>query len=167
MGKFFIECSHCGTSNKASTFIFAKKVIECGHCKQLIDVKANRMSVGNCRHCGNNVAFDKAKGICPICKNDIIYNKTTTVEDLQKEQVTLNTPNEEEESATETVKKADFFVLRDVNGKIALFDANNHCIKKTDFDSSLLPSKDQKALLEGIEITSLQELLSLMQDYGM
>ena len=89
------------------------------------------------------------------------------VEDLQKEQVTLNTPNEEEESATETVKKADFFVLRDVNGKIALFDANNHCIKKTDFDSSLLPSKDQKALLEGIEITSLQELLSLMQDYGM
>lgn len=89
------------------------------------------------------------------------------VEKLQKEQVTLNTPNEEEESATETVKKADFFVLRDVNGKIALFDANNHCIKKTDFDSSLLPSKDQKALLEGIEITSLQELLSLMQDYGM
>ena len=39
MGKFFIECPHCGTSNQASTFIFAKKVIECGHCKKDIDVK--------------------------------------------------------------------------------------------------------------------------------
>ena len=88
MGKFFIECPHCGTSNQASTFIFAKKVIECGHCKQEIDVKANRMSVGNCKNCGNNVAFDKAKGVCPVCKHKIIYNKVTSVEELKKEQST-------------------------------------------------------------------------------
>lgn len=89
------------------------------------------------------------------------------VEDLQKAEAVPTTPNEEEEDATETVKNANVFIIRDVNGKIALFDANNNCLKKTDFDTSLLPAKEQQALLDGIEITSLQELLSLMQDYGM
>ena len=89
------------------------------------------------------------------------------VEDRQKAESAVTVPKDEEKDAMETDKKADVFVLRDVGGKIALFDANGNCLKKSDFDTALLPAKEQKALLEGIEITSLQELLSLMQDYGM
>lgn len=86
MAKFALECPHCGTVNKASTFIFAKKVITCGNCKNEIDVKANRMAVGNCENCGS-VAFDQAKGICPVCKGKITMTdsaKATSVEDLKK-----------------------------------------------------------------------------------
>lgn len=73
MGKFFIECPHCGTSNQASTFIFAKKVIECGHCKQEIDVKANRITSRKCPHCKNIFLFDQKndRNTCPVCKKSI------------------------------------------------------------------------------------------------
>lgn len=73
MGKFFIECPHCGTSNQASTFIFAKKVIECGHCKQKIDVKANRITSRKCPHCKNIFLFDQKndRNTCPVCKRSI------------------------------------------------------------------------------------------------
>lgn len=32
MAKFAIECPKCGSVNTASTFIFSKKVIQCGTC---------------------------------------------------------------------------------------------------------------------------------------
>ena len=86
MANFALECPHCGTMNKASTFIFSKKEIVCGNCKSEINVKANRMAVGNCQNCGS-VAFDRAKGVCPICKSKIAmtdYAKAASVEDLKK-----------------------------------------------------------------------------------
>ena len=90
MAKFALQCPHCGTVNKASTFILAKKVITCGNCKNEIDVKANRMAVGNCENCGS-VAFDQAKGTCPVCKRKIIITdsaKATSLEDLEKSDTT-------------------------------------------------------------------------------
>lgn len=86
MAKFALECPHCGTVNKASTFILAKKVITCGNCKKDIDVKANRMVIGNCENCGS-VAFDQAKGVCPICKSKIMVtdsSKATSIEKLRE-----------------------------------------------------------------------------------
>lgn len=73
MAKFFIECPHCGTSNQASTFIFAKKIIECGHCKQSIDVKANRITSRKCPHCKTIFLFDQKNETneCPSCKRSI------------------------------------------------------------------------------------------------
>jgi len=91
MAKFAIVCPHCGTSNKASTFIFARKSILCGNCKNEINIKANRMVVGNCKNCGS-IAFDQAKGVCPICKEKIEitdFDKATSVESLKKSN---NTP---------------------------------------------------------------------------
>lgn len=85
MAKFALECPHCGTVNKASTFILSKKKIVCASCKNEIDVKANRMAVGKCPTCGE-VAFDKAKGKCPICKQHIDFvssAKATSIEDLK------------------------------------------------------------------------------------
>ena len=73
MAKFFIDCPHCGTANEASTFIFAKKVIKCGHCKQEIDVKANRITSRVCPHCKTLFLFDqkKDKNQCPVCKKSV------------------------------------------------------------------------------------------------
>ena len=72
MAKFGLTCPHCGTLNRASTFIFAKKTIVCEHCKTSIDVKSSKMAVGSCQTCGS-VAFDQSKRDangnykCPIC----------------------------------------------------------------------------------------------------
>lgn len=85
MAKFALECPHCGTVNKASTFVLAKKKIICGNCKNEIDVKANRMAVGHCPTCGE-VAFDTAKGKCPVCKKEISVvtsAKATSLDDLR------------------------------------------------------------------------------------
>jgi len=85
MAKFALECPHCGTVNRASTFIFAKKVITCGNCKGTIDVKANRVTVGNCKKCGS-VAYDQAKGTCPICKGLITVidsKKVSSAEEIE------------------------------------------------------------------------------------
>lgn len=86
MAKFTLKCPHCGTLNKASTFVLAKKVITCGNCKNEIDVKENRMAIGHCEKCGN-VAFDQAKGICPGCGAKIKITdsaKATSIEDLKE-----------------------------------------------------------------------------------
>lgn len=94
MAKFALECPHCGTVNRASTFILAKKVITCVNCKTEIDVKSNRMAIGNCINCGS-VAFDKAKGICPVCKKKIAItdsDKVVSVDKLKEICDDLNTP---------------------------------------------------------------------------
>ncbi len=89
MAKFALECPHCGTVNKASTMFFAKKTVVCGNCKAEIDVKSNRMAIGNCPTCGS-VAFDRAKGKCPVCKSKIsLDGKATSVEELKD---AANTP---------------------------------------------------------------------------
>ena len=84
MAKFALECPHCGTVNKASTFpFFAKKEITCANCKQTINVADNRMAVGQCSKCGT-VAYDRAKGTCPVCRGEITANKkAASIEDLK------------------------------------------------------------------------------------
>ena len=73
MAKFVIECPQCGTLNEASTFIFAKKVIECGNCHNEINVKSNRMTSRKCPHCNNVFVYDQAKqrSKCPACHKEI------------------------------------------------------------------------------------------------
>lgn len=73
MSKFLIECPNCGTLNRASNFIFAKKAIQCGNCKQTIDVKANRLTSKKCPHCKNVVVYDQAKKthVCPACHEEM------------------------------------------------------------------------------------------------
>ncbi len=82
MAKFIIECPSCGRYTEASTFIFAKKHIDCA-CGYTINVRTDKLSSRNCPHCGNNVIFDQSKGeraVCPVCKEKIntsenIFNK--------------------------------------------------------------------------------------------
>lgn len=73
MAKFMIECPHCNTLNQASTFILARKEIECGNCKEKINVKANRITSRVCPHCKNTILYDQAKmkNECPACHKEI------------------------------------------------------------------------------------------------
>ena len=62
MAKFVLKCPKCDTVNKASTFILAKKVIECGACGEKINVKDNRYTSKICPFCGDTFVYDQAKG---------------------------------------------------------------------------------------------------------
>lgn len=74
MAKFAIECPKCGSVNTASTFIFSKKVIQCGTCGEEIDIKASRLTSKVCPHCGKVFVYDQgkpAKNNCPSCGKEI------------------------------------------------------------------------------------------------
>lgn len=74
MAKFALECPKCGSINTASTFIFAKKVIECGSCGEEINIRQSRLTSKVCPHCGKVFVCDlaKTKGKkCPSCGKDI------------------------------------------------------------------------------------------------
>lgn len=69
MGKFVIECPHCGRYAEASTGFFARKKIDCA-CGYTINVKTDKLTSKLCPHCGNMVVYDQSKGDeakCPVC----------------------------------------------------------------------------------------------------
>lgn len=81
MSKFALECPNCGSINTASTFIFAKKVIECGTCGKEIDIRQSRLTSKVCPHCGKVFVCDQAKTKgkkCPSCGSDIHVSDAAT-----------------------------------------------------------------------------------------
>lgn len=81
MSKFALECPNCSSINTASTFIFAKKVIECGTCGKEIDIRQSRLTSKVCPHCGKVFVCDlaKTKGKkCPSCGGDIHVSDAAT-----------------------------------------------------------------------------------------
>lgn len=78
MGKFIIECPHCGAYQEASTGFFARKVLRC-KCGEIIDVKRDRFTLKECAHCGNTVLYDQKKGFnvkCPICHEKLFTEES-------------------------------------------------------------------------------------------
>ena len=74
MGKFVIECPHCGRYATAKTGFFAKKKIECD-CGYTIDVKTDRMATRVCPSCGNLFVYDQKQGLnvrCPVCHEKLM-----------------------------------------------------------------------------------------------
>ncbi len=72
MGKFTLECPHCGSINTATTFFLSGKAyhVKCGNCNLTIDVKQSRLTSKACPKCGTNFVFDQAKAkkrVCPTC----------------------------------------------------------------------------------------------------
>ena len=70
MAKFVMKCPVCGTVNRASTSLFAKKEIICGNCKEKINIKEARMTSRVCPYCKDTFIYDQAKGKtakCPSC----------------------------------------------------------------------------------------------------
>lgn len=67
MASFVIRCPQCAAESKdvylnVSSGLFAKRNVTCpnGHN---INVKADRMAMRVCPHCGNNVMYDQKKAI--------------------------------------------------------------------------------------------------------
>ena len=92
MAKFAIECPKCGSINQASTFIFAKKAIQCGTCGEEIDIKASRLISKTCPHCQKVFVCDQAKvkgKKCPSCGQPIDVHQAATAE---YKMVTVNCP---------------------------------------------------------------------------
>lgn len=74
MGKFVLRCPRCGTVHKASTSLFAKKIISCGNCGEEINIKESRLTSKICPYCGDNFMYDQAKGqkaTCPSCGKEV------------------------------------------------------------------------------------------------
>ncbi len=92
MAKFAIECPKCGSINQASTFIFAKKAIQCGTCGEEINIKASRLISKECPHCHKVFVCDQAKikdKRCPSCGKPIDVLQAATA---KYKMVTLNCP---------------------------------------------------------------------------
>lgn len=81
MGRFVMECPHCGKFVEVRTGLFhSQRAIPCD-CGYVIDVKTDRMISRRCPHCGNIVLFDQRKGDkarCPVC-HELINTKEETM----------------------------------------------------------------------------------------
>ena len=64
MAKFIIKCPKCDTVYTVKTGIFAKKTINCGHCKELINIGDARMTTKKCPHCGE---YNLTHRVCKAC----------------------------------------------------------------------------------------------------
>ncbi|MCD8190571.1 MAG: SPFH domain-containing protein [Clostridiales bacterium] len=75
MGKFAMECPHCGNYVTAYNGLrgLVQKKITCSGCGTEIDVRTERMTSVKCPHCENNVIYDQGKKTprCPVCGNEI------------------------------------------------------------------------------------------------
>ncbi len=92
MAKFAIECPKCGSINQASTFIFAKKAIQCGTCGEEINIKASRLISKECPHCHKVFVCDQAKikgKRCPSCGEAIDILQAATA---KYKMITINCP---------------------------------------------------------------------------
>ena len=67
-------------------------------------------------------------------------------------------------SALPTNANGESFLLREVNGRVAIFTAEGELISVTEIAVALLPLKDRQALAEGIHLASANELAALLQD---
>ena len=57
------------------------------------------------------------------------------------------------------------WTIRESKGKIGIFDSEGILTETLDVSLSSLPSSDREYLISGIPVYSLQELLSLIEDY--
>ena len=74
-------------------------------------------------------------------------------------------PVTEDEESTEADILYNKFYIREVNGKIGVYCDEGQLIRMIDVPVSLLSSRDQKKLKEGIRVNSWNELIALIQDY--
>ena len=103
---------------------------------------------------GNNVSHSDSENI-PAVQTE--YAKDVSAKDNQAE-------------AEITVKDfKESYVLRETDGKLALFikfaNGDEELYNSYDVSVSLLPRSDREELKRGIELSSLNEALQLVEDY--
>ena len=58
------------------------------------------------------------------------------------------------------------FVLKESNGKIAVYASDGTLLKLLDVSVSSLPKAERDALAKGITVSSWKELIAILQDYN-
>lgn len=106
--------------------------------------------------------FGKGKNNTPPSPQRTASAETDKIKDIPS----VSRPYKEENVVTDFEES---YVLREKDGKIALFIryANGDEILHSDYDVSvsLLPKNDREELKEGIELSSLNEAMQLVEDY--
>lgn len=57
------------------------------------------------------------------------------------------------------------YVIREHNGKVAIFSSSGALLRELDFYVKALPEADRERVRRGVEVGSLSELYSLIRDY--
>ena len=71
-----------------------------------------------------------------------------------------------EESSEALSKSEEFYILKEYNGKIAVYSSNSDKpIEITKASTAKLPKSDQEALKDGIKAESKKELNRLLEDF--
>ena len=99
--------------------------------------------------CAESIGADSAP------KADAVPNEGST-----KEQAT-----EEKEPSVDADVLYQRLWIREAGGRIGVFSDEGYLIRTVDVDVATLSPSDQKALREGICVTSWKEFLALIQDY--
>ena len=107
----------------------------------------------------------------PESTNDTC-NESTKANNALKGDSNLNEKNTMKENDTEEKEPSvnvdvlyQRLWIREAGGRIGVFSDEGDLIRTVDVDVATLSPSDQKALREGIYVTSWKELLALIQDY--
>ena len=75
----------------------------------------------------------------------------------------------QEENEQPTMGKVDDstegFVVRSVNGRIAVYDQSGFLVRLLEINPTHLPATDREALARGITLSRWEDVLSLIEDY--
>ena len=92
--------------------------------------------------------------LCTLCCSFVSQRSCRTIE-------TLLSSN----SVAVSELSSPLWTVRESKGKIGIFDSEGILTETLDVTLSTLPSQDREYLIQGIPVYSLQELLSLIEDY--
>ena len=115
----------------------------------------NAINVGN--------GWESAHDTCnESSKSDITLKEDTAL----NESSTIKVPAaEEKEPSVDADVLYQRLWIREAGGRIGVFSDEGYLIRTVDVDVATLSPSDQKALREGIYVTSWKEFLALIQDY--
>ena len=67
--------------------------------------------------------------------------------------------------ATPDESQREIYIIKELDGFIAVFDGNGDLLKTTDINTKTLPASDRKLLKEGITVSEREELYEILSDY--
>ena len=67
--------------------------------------------------------------------------------------------------ATPDESQIEIYIIKELDGFIAVFDGNGGLLKTTDINTKTLPASDRKLLKEGITVSEREELYEILSDY--
>ncbi|MDP4119883.1 MAG: BofC C-terminal domain-containing protein [Bacillota bacterium] len=99
-------------------------------------------------------------GIMPVLQN------VRAVDEKRNTQISTVTGRNVSSSGNSALQQAISYIVKDYNGKIAVFEeGQTEPFKVTNVPTNSLPKVDQNALKKGIKVKGQKELIKILQDY--